>query len=154
MYYYLIIIIIVILDQVSKLLAIHYVKPLNTIPILENVFHLTYAQNTGAAFSILSNKISLLTFITTIFIIILLIYLYRISSKDKKFNLLTFSLSLIIGGALGNLVDRMRLGYVVDFFDFRLINFAIFNVADCFIVVGSILLVVLIIFEEKLNKVK
>lgn len=149
MYYYLIVVSILILDQVSKFLAVNYVKPQISIPLIENVFHLTYAENTGAAFSILSNKIPLLSIMTTIFIIGLLIYLHMLISKKKGFQLLTLSLSFIIGGALGNLIDRIRLGYVVDFFDFRLINFAIFNVADCFIVVGSILLIILIIIDEK-----
>lgn len=149
MYYYLIVLFIIILDQVSKLLAVNYVKSQISIPLVENVFHLTYAENTGAAFSILSNKIPLLSIITTIFIMALIIYLYKLVSKENSFQLFTLSLAFIIGGALGNLIDRIRIGYVVDFFDFRLINFAVFNVADCFIVVGSILLILLIIIDEK-----
>ena len=149
MFYYLIIIFIIILDQCSKFLAVHYVKPHITIPLIENVFHLTYVENTGAAFSILSNKLPLLTIITTIFIIALFIYLYKLISKNQSSRLLSLSLAFIIGGALGNFLDRIRIGYVVDFFDFRLINFAIFNVADCLIVVGSILLIILIILDER-----
>lgn len=149
MFYYLIIVFIIILDQCSKFLAVHYVKPRITIPLIENVFHLTYVENTGAAFSILSNKLPLLTIITTIFIIALFIYLYKLISKNESSKLLSLSLAFIIGGALGNFLDRIRIGYVVDFFDFRLINFAIFNVADCLIVVGSILLIILIILDER-----
>jgi len=149
MFYYLIILFIIALDQIAKVLAVNYVKPHITIPLIENVFHLTYAENTGAAFSILSNKLPLLTIITTIFIIALFIYLYKLISTDKSSKLLIWSLVFIIGGALGNLIDRIRIGYVVDFFDFRWINFAIFNVADCLIVVGSILLITLIVLDEK-----
>ena len=149
MLYYLIIVFITVLDQFTKYLAVNYVKPQITIPLVENVFHLTYAENTGAAFSILSNKIPLLTIITTIFIIALFIYLYKLILEDKGNRLLILSLSFIIGGALGNLIDRIRIGYVVDFLDFRLINFAIFNLADSLIVVGSILLIILIVLDEK-----
>lgn len=148
MYYYLLIFCILIFDQISKILVVNYVKPIITIPIIQNVFHLTYAENTGAAFSILSNKLPLLTIITIIFITILIIYLYTLVSKNKCFNYFSLSLTFIIGGATGNLIDRIRLNYVIDFFDFRLINFAIFNVADCFIVIGSILLLLIVIFDE------
>ncbi|MFZ7121412.1 MAG: signal peptidase II [Eubacteriaceae bacterium] len=148
MYYYLFIFCILVFDQISKILVVNYVKPIITIPIIQNVFHLTYAENTGAAFSILSNKLPLLTIITIIFITILIIYLYTLVSKNRCFNYFSLSLTFIIGGAIGNLIDRIRLNYVIDFFDFRLINFAIFNVADCFIVIGSILLLLIIIFDE------
>ena len=149
MYCYLIIIAIIALDQFTKYLAIIHVKNVVTIPIIENVLHLTYAENTGAAFSILSNKISLLTIITSIFIVFLFIYMSKMIIEKKAFQWMPFALSFVIGGATGNLIDRIRLAYVVDFFEFRFIQFAIFFVADTFIVVGSILLIIYILLEEK-----
>ncbi|MFZ7133569.1 MAG: signal peptidase II [Eubacteriales bacterium] len=146
--YYFIVLLVIIMDQLSKLIIVNNVKPLVTIPIIENVFHLTYAENTGAAFSIFSNKLPVLIGVTAIFILFLFIYQY-ITIKKGEHPLISVALSCIIGGALGNLLDRVRLGYVVDFFDFRLIRFAIFNLADTFIVVGSILLMIMIIIEEK-----
>ena len=149
MYYYLIVIAIILLDQFTKYFAITHVKNVVTIPIIENIFHLTYAENTGAAFSILSNKIPLLTIVTSIFIICLLIYMSKMIIEKKGFQWMTLALTFVIGGAIGNLIDRIRLAYVVDFFEFRFIQFAIFNVADTFIVVGSILLIICILLEEK-----
>lgn len=146
--YYIIILIIVILDQISKYFVVKLVQPVFTIPIIQNVFHLTYAENTGAAFSILSNRLPVLTIMNGIFIIFLVFYQYRMI-RSKGSPMFIMSLSFIIGGALGNMLDRLRLGYVVDFFDFRLINFAIFNVADSFIVIGAILLMIMILIEEK-----
>lgn len=145
--YYFIVLLLIILDQLSKIIVVNKIKPLITLPIIQDVFHLTYAENTGAAFSIFSNKLPVLIFITTIFIIFLFAYQYKNNKKNGN-PLISLALSLIIGGAIGNLIDRIRLGFVVDFFDFRLINFAIFNLADSFIVVGSILLMVMILIED------
>jgi signal peptidase II len=79
--------------------------------------------------------------------VILFIYLATLTKKEAKLSIKSLSLAFIIGGALGNLIDRFRFNFVVDFFDFRLINFAIFNVADIFIVLGSILLVIVLLLE-------
>jgi signal peptidase II len=73
--------------------------------------------------------------------------LATLTKKEAKLSIKSLSLAFIIGGALGNLIDRFRFNFVVDFFDFRLINFAIFNVADIFIVLGSILLVIVLLLE-------
>lgn len=145
MIYFLIILASIVLDQISKYLVVTKLKTIGSIPLIKDVFHLTYAENTGAAFSIFRGKqlfLILFTFLAISFIIGLLI-------KNVKTNgsmLLSISLALIIGGAIGNIIDRIRLNYVVDFFDFRLINFAIFNVADSFVVVGAILLGIAVIF--------
>ncbi len=118
-----------------------------TIPLIKNVFHITYVRNEGAAFSILSGKQELLIILTAVFLIALLIYII-VKKPDKHLQMLP--LTMILAGGVGNLIDRATLGYVVDFFDFRLINFAVFNIADIFVVCGAILLGVwLIFFEEK-----
>jgi signal peptidase II len=135
------------MDQISKYLVLEYLKGHGSIPLLDGIFHLTYAENTGAAFSIFTDMQLFLKIITSIFSVILFIYLATLTKKEAKLSIKSLSLAFIIGGALGNLIDRFRFNFVVDFFDFRLINFAIFNVADIFIVLGSILLVIVLLLE-------
>lgn len=135
--YFIIIALVFIIDQLSKYLTVIYIKPIKSYPLITNIFHLTYAENTGAAFSILRDKQLLLVISTLIIIIGLIFYLIRNLKTDQVF--LKLSLSLIIGGALGNLIDRVRLNYVVDMLDFTLINFAIFNMADVFVVSGAVI---------------
>ncbi|HCX65346.1 MAG TPA: signal peptidase II [Eubacteriaceae bacterium] len=140
-----IIFVLIALDQISKYLVLNWLKPIGTLPLIDGIFHLTYAENTGAAFSIFTDMQLFLKIITSIFIGLLLFLLYLEMRKKHAAPLKLFSLSLIIGGAIGNLIDRFRFNFVVDFFDFRLIDFAIFNLADSFIVIGTILLVFVII---------
>ncbi len=154
MLYVAIIVAIVLLDRLTKIWAekVFLFGGVDTIPIIKDIFHLTYTQNRGAAFSILDGNTRFLA-IFTAFILICLIFLLIKSIKDNESKILTISLSFIIGGAIGNIYDRIFAGYVVDFFDARLINFAIFNVADIFIVIGTMLLGVYLIFiESKKNK--
>lgn len=147
MWYFLIISTLFILDQLIKYLAELYLKPINTYPIIKDVFHLTYTRNFGAAFSILQGKQLLLIVITSIVLIGLLYWMIRLKNRDVKF--LKLSLSFIIGGALGNLIDRIRLNYVVDMYDFTLINYPIFNTSDIFVVIGTLLMIYIIIAKEK-----
>ncbi len=139
----------ILLDQLTKVLTVQYLKPVGSIPIIENVFHLTYAENTGAAFSMLSGQTFLLTLVSIAAVGVFIFLLY---SKLLKTSFAKISLAMIAGGAVGNLLDRLFRGFVVDLFDFRLINFAIFNVADSFIVVGGILFIIAFIREERLLK--
>lgn len=144
MVYELIIVLLIGIDQLSKLWALDYLKEIGSIPIIQNIFHLTYVENRGAAFGMLQNN-------QIIFIIVALaasIYgLYYLHTK--KVNIIGKSgIILIISGAIGNLIDRVRLGFVVDYFDFRIIWEYVFNVADVFVVVGTILLCIYILFFE------
>ena len=111
---------------------VNIVKP--SFPIIKGVFHITYAENTGAAFSMFENFPQFTTILTCLLILVLIGYI--IYSKPKK-HIELIAFTLMISGGIGNLVNRLTLGYVVDFFDFRLINFAIFNTADVFICVGA-----------------
>jgi len=146
MIYFILTGIIVLIDQISKYFAQTYLSKVNTFPLIQDVFHLTYKENTGAAFSILMGKQTFLILVTTFVIVILLGLLYKTLGTSQA--LLSLSLAFIIGGAIGNLIDRVRLGYVVDYFDFTLTNFAVFNVADSFVVVGTIILSYLILFKD------
>ena len=147
MVYILSIIAIIIFDQIAKYLAVIKLKPIDTYPLIENVFHLTYRENNGAAFSIFSGKQTFLIIVTSIVILGMIFYLLKVY-KRPHYTVLCISLTMIIGGAIGNLIDRVRFNYVIDFFDFNLINFAVFNTADTFIVCGAILLSYAILFTK------
>ncbi len=137
------VIVIALLDQLTKLAVLRYVRPVETIPLIQNVFHLTYCENRGAAFGILQNQLGLFFAITVLVLAAVTIYM---AVKRPKNRCLNVSVTMLVGGALGNLIDRVFRGFVVDFFDFRLIHFAIFNVADCFVVCGAILLAWYLVF--------
>jgi signal peptidase II len=129
------------LDQVSKYYAVEYLQPIMEYPVINNFFYLTYVENRGAAFGILKDKKIFFVTITLIIVTVLFVLLYR---QKGKFNLMSISLILIIGGAIGNLIDRIRFSYVIDFFDFKFFP-AVFNVADIAIVVGTGLLCIYIL---------
>lgn len=147
MIYIAIVLFTIFLDQYTKFLVLRYLKPIDTYPLIINVLHLTYIENTGAAFSLFTNMQFFLILITTIFTIVLVYILFR-TSKIKANLWINFSLSFIIGGAIGNLIDRLRLNFVIDFIDFRIINFAIFNFADVFVVCGSLSLLIALIHNK------
>lgn len=133
----------VILDQVTKWLAVEFLTKVETVPLIQNVLHLTYLENTGAAFGILKNNRWVFLIISTVAIIALLAYIAKFPPKSKWLGV---GLSFIVGGGIGNMIDRVLLGYVVDFIDFRLINFAVFNVADSFVCVGAVLVLIYVFF--------
>lgn len=139
-----IIILAVVLDQITKLLAVKFLEPIPTKPIIEGVIHLTYHINRGAAFGILADNRWVFMLISTLLIVGLSVYLYMGRAQNALYGI---SISMIIGGGIGNMIDRVALGYVVDFIDFRLINFAIFNGADSFVCVGSGLLILALIID-------
>ena len=144
MLYILIIALLIGIDQISKLWALSSLKEIGSIPIIENVFHLTYVENRGAAFGMLQNNQIIFIIVAIIASIYGLYYL-----NTKKVNLVgKTGILLIISGAVGNAIDRVRLGFVVDYFDFRVIWKYVFNIADIFVVVGTILLCIYIIFYE------
>lgn len=148
---FIIIALIVGLDRLSKIWAANVLQQVDTIPIIPDVFHLTYHTNTGAAFSILREHTEILAILSFVFSIGLIIFLYRLR-KVEKIHLGHLGLAFIIGGAIGNGIDRLFYRYVIDYFDFRLIDFAVFNVADSFITVGVILFAIDAIFFEKKRK--
>ena len=134
-----IIVVTVFLDQLTKYLTILYLKPIDTLPIIEDVLHLTYVENTGAAFGMMKDARWIFMITSTVAIMAILGYMtYRTHvQKDKMPWMEALALSLIVGGGIGNMIDRTVLGYVVDMIDCRFINFAVFNVADSFVCVGA-----------------
>ncbi|WP_045797802.1 signal peptidase II [Streptococcus equinus] len=139
-------VILIALDQLSKLWIVNHI-PLNTIhKFLPGIFSLTYLRNYGAAFSILQNQQWFFTVIT--FAVVGAACYYFVKNLQGNFWLL-FGLLLIISGGLGNFIDRVRLGYVVDMVHLDFMNFAIFNVADSYLTVGVIILFITLWKEEE-----
>lgn len=144
--------ILVIIDQLTKTWALELINlEGRTYPLWQGVFHLTYVENTGASFGILADLRWFLVTVTAAACVALIWYIIKKNPKPAMFR---FPLLLILAGAIGNLVDRVFQGYVVDFLDFRLINFAVFNFADCCVVVGTILLCVYVLFFAEKEKKK
>ena len=130
------------LDQLSKYWIMGHFVYGQSVPVIPNVFHLTYILNTGAAFSMLSGRTWLLISISIVALLGLFWY-YRQTPKTQKIK--RFALACITSGAVGNLIDRVYFGAVRDFFDFRI--WPIFNIADCFVVVGVTLLIICLVQE-------
>ncbi|SEI53574.1 signal peptidase II [Streptococcus equinus] len=139
-------VVLIALDQLSKLWIVNHI-PLNTIhKFLPGIFSLTYLRNYGAAFSIFQNQQWFFTVIT--FAVVGAACYYFVKNLQGNFWLL-FGLLLIISGGLGNFIDRVRLGYVVDMVHLDFMNFAIFNVADSYLTVGVIILFITLWKEEE-----
>lgn len=140
----------IIIDQITKLLAVKYLMPVGSVPLIKigdvQVLNLTYVENTGAAFGMLKNAPWVFNTVSVVAIIVMLGYLFLGHAES---TLSGIALSMLISGGLGNMIDRVSLHYVVDFIDFRLINFAVFNGADSFVCVGAGLLVLALILEMK-----
>ena len=135
------------LDQLTKYLTVLNLKPITTFPIIENVLHLTYVENRGAAFGMLKDHRWVFMIVSTAAIIAILVFM--LAGFKKHFDpLLYIGLSMIVGGGIGNMIDRVSFGYVVDMIDFRLINFAVFNVADTFVCIGCALVLLQIIRSD------
>lgn len=149
-YICLIITLLVLFDQVIKLLVLKTIDVNNAIIIIDDFLKFTFIKNTGAAFGIFGNMTSLLVILT----IFLLYYLITEIRKNMDSKLKVGSLILIVSGALGNLIDRLFRGYVIDFISFTLFGkeMAIFNLADIFITFGVILLMYIIMKEGKNGK--
>ncbi len=134
----------ILIDQLTKLLAVRFLLPIDTCPIIKNVLHLTYAENRGAAFGILADNRWVFLSISAVAILAMAFYLFSGLSEGR---LAGVALAMILSGGIGNMIDRIGLGYVVDFIDFRLIHFAIFNGADSFVCVGAGLLVLALLLD-------
>lgn len=151
MLYYALAILVIILDQASKWAVAKFMEIGETIPLWEGVFHLTSHRNAGAAFGILQNQRWFFIVITLAVIAGLIFYLRRTRANQP---LLSTGLAFILGGAIGNFIDRLFFGNVVDFFHFVLIDFPIFNIADSAITIGVSLIILDALLDTKRNKNK
>jgi signal peptidase II len=136
----------VILDQITKMLVVNGMALYESIPLIKNVLSFTYIHNYGAAWGMLSDHRWVFIIVTALAIIVMPIFLYKYRNLHWMFGL---SLSLIIGGAIGNMIDRVFLGYVVDFIQATFIDFPVFNVADICVVCGAIMMFVYVAFIDK-----
>lgn len=125
-------------DQLTKYLVLLYVKPVDAVPVLEKIIQFRYTENTGAAFSIFSDRTWLLSIFTGVMIVAGLLYLF-LGKADNKLQYA--AIILVISGGIGNLIDRLARGFVIDFIEYLFMEYAIFNVADIFVTIGAVLLV-------------
>lgn len=147
MIYTIIAAVLIVADYITKLWAERVLTKISSIPLIENVFHLTYVENRGIAFGMFSGGRVVFIAVSLIVMAVLLIIVFK-TPKDTRTVWLKGGTSLVIAGAIGNLIERLVKGYVVDFFDFRLINFPVFNVADIAVCVGVVMLLIHFLFAE------
>lgn len=141
----------VFIDQVSKLAVLKRLHQNDSIPVINNIFHITLVYNTGSAFGFLRGQNWILTYISVLAIILILFLLVRRPKFSTSLYLHVWqsALLLVLCGATGNLFDRIRLGYVVDFLDFRI--WPVFNFADSMITCGVILLLFILFKKEAIK---
>ncbi len=142
----LIIVLIAVFDQISKYYVNLHLKDASAIQFIPGILSFRYHENKGAAWGMLSNHRWVFMVISTIAIIAIIAYLIISSKKDNSL-LFRVSLCFFAGGGIGNMVDRVRLGYVIDFLRFDFIDFPIFNVADSFITIGAFLIILYLILD-------
>ena len=142
------IIVLVLFDQYTKNLAVIHLKDKPAFNIISGVLELNYLENKGAAFGMLQNQKIFFIFVAFVILGVIGYVLYKMP-EEKKYRILHVLLSLIAAGAIGNMIDRIRLDYVVDFIYFVLIDFPIFNVADIYVTCATVLFVVTVLFYYK-----
>ena len=140
--------VLVLLDQITKLLALQNLKGQDPVILIPDIFQLLYVENRGAAFGIMQNRQWLFLIITIVVLAALLWIIPKIPG-EKHFLPLKLCLYFIGAGAVGNMIDRIFRGYVVDFFYFELIDFPVFNVADIYVTTAAVVLIVLVVFLYK-----
>ena len=142
------IVVLVCIDQFTKYLVVGHLKDRPAYVLIRNIFQLEYLENRGAAFGLLQYQ-RVFFYISVLLITAAVIWFYSKVPMEKKYLPLRICAVLILSGAFGNCIDRIRLNYVVDFLYFKLINFPIFNVADIYVTVAAFLLVILILIYYK-----
>jgi len=142
------VVLLVAIDQLTKYLAVVFLKPIREIVIFDGVFSLHYWENAGMAFGMAQGGRWVFVALT-LPVLAFIVYYYRNLPKTRYHSVIRLFLLMLMGGALGNFIDRLLHGYVVDFFYFSLINFPIFNMADIFLVVGVICLLVMTLFIKE-----
>ena len=144
------VILLVALDQFTKYLACEYLQDKPAFKIIDGILELNFLKNSGAAFGMLQNQKVFFILVAVLILLIIAYVLFRMPD-DKKYNFMHFLLVLIASGAAGNMIDRVRQDYVVDFIYFVIINFPIFNVADIYVTVSTFLFVILFLFYYNEN---
>ncbi len=140
--------ILVALDQWTKALAVSSLKGKASFPIIKDVFELTYVENIGAAFSSMEGKTIWLIGSTSV-LMVFVSWLYTRIPDTRKWMIIRFTLVAVVAGGIGNFIDRVRFKYVVDFLYFKLINFPVFNVADCYVTIAAFTIIIMSLFVLK-----
>ena len=141
--------ILAVIDQISKLAALKYLKPVGSVSFIDGIMNFTFVENRGAAFGVLTGARWFFIVITIAVTIAAVIYIKKYMPNKKEYGVVKLSIILILGGAWGNAFDRFFRGYVVDFFESVFIKWPVFNVADIYVVFGTILLAYAFIFVIK-----
>lgn len=140
--------ILVFFDQLTKYFITHNMALYESIPVIKNIFEIHYIRNPGTAWGLLANK-QLLFAVSTMLVFILGSIAYVRLTKFSKYRDIRILIIVILAGGMGNFIDRIRYQYVIDFLYFKLINFPVFNVADCYVTIGFGLLLLLVFFKYK-----
>ncbi|WP_449539942.1 signal peptidase II [Ferdinandcohnia sp. Marseille-Q9671] len=153
MYYYLLALFVIVLDQITKWIIVRYMEKGDSIQIIENFLYITSHRNRGAAWGILQGQMWFFYIVTTIVVIMLVLYIRSLKPNQKLFGL---ALAFMLGGAIGNFIDRIFRKEVVDFIDTYIFtyDFPIFNIADSALVIGVVMILLLTLLEGKLEKEK
>jgi len=139
-------------DQALKFWTVANLELYESAPLLPGIVELMYIQNTGGGFSLLEGHTWFLTLVTAVMMIVLAVVLVK---KTYPHPLAMWTLTLVLGGGIGNLIDRVRLGYVVDMFNFQFMNYPVFNVADILVVCGAIgFAAYYLLLDDKVQKAK
>ena len=139
------------IDQITKYIAESNLYMKNDIDIIKNVLTLTYLRNNGSAFGMFSGKINAFL-VLTIIIVVLITYVIIRMPLNRRYLPLYIVCTMLVSGAVGNFIDRVRFGYVRDFIYFKIINFPVFNVADCYVTISVAMFIILILFVYKDNE--
>lgn len=134
------------IDQLTKYIITSKLALYETIPVIKDVFAITYIQNEGVAWGMFQGG-RIIFLILTILVLLMCFYIYSNIAEKREFLPLRIGIIVLMAGALGNMIDRINLGYVVDFLSFELINFPVFNVADIYVVISMIFVFILIAFK-------
>lgn len=135
-------------DQITKYLALVRLKPIENCTVIPGVLDFTFVENRGAAFGILHGQRWFFVVLTVAVAIGIVIAVFKMP-KNRQYHMVRFSLAFILSGAVGNLIDRLVRGYVVDFLEITFISWPVFNIADIYVVFGTFLLAFLILFVLK-----
>lgn len=143
-------------DQLFKFLVIEYLKPVGFVDVIDGVLRFRYVENTGAIFGSFATHTAVLTVFSIVLLVATIIFLVKNKDKSKFINV---CLILMISGGVGNIIDRIRLKYVIDFIEPLFVDFAVFNFADCLITVGAFALIIYLFADiikdgKKENSVK
>lgn len=139
-----IIAVLVVIDQLIKLAVLKYLEPIGNLTVIPKVIQLSYLENTGAAFGSFGKYTAVLSVFTAVILAALIIFLL---SKRLEFGVAYSAITLIVSGGLGNLIDRIFRGYVIDYIEPLFVNFAVFNFADILVTVGAAILIVYLIYD-------